>query len=71
MVAPKYTDQQHDVLDWMTENDGILLVHAGPGTGKSFMSREITEMLQPRTCLYTAFNKAIVEEGRKYPDSVS
>jgi len=59
----KYTPEQHDVLDWMDDNDGILLVEAGPGTGKSFMSREITEQLQPRTCLYTAFNKAIVTEG--------
>lgn len=47
----------------MTENDGILLVEAGPGTGKSFMSREVTEVLKPNSCLYTAFNKAIVEEG--------
>jgi len=59
----KYTPEQHDVLDWMADNDGILLVHAGPGTGKSFMSREIAELLQPTRCLYTAFNKAIVEEG--------
>jgi len=63
MTFTKYTSEQHDVLDWSAENDGILLVHAGPGTGKSFMSREITELLAPRTCLYTAFNKAIVEEG--------
>ena len=59
----KYTPEQHDVMDHAEDHDGILLVHAGPGTGKSFMSREIAEMLQPRTCLYTAFNKAIVEEG--------
>ncbi len=58
-----YTPEQHDVMDWMDDNDGILLVHAGPGTGKSFMSRQIAEMLQPTRCLYTAFNKAIVEEG--------
>jgi superfamily I DNA/RNA helicase len=59
----KYTPEQADVLDWMLENDGILLVEAGPGTGKSFMSREVAEALQPKTALYTAFNKAIVEEG--------
>lgn len=63
MEFVKYTPEQHDVMDWMDDNDGILLVHAGPGTGKSFMSRQIAELLEPRTCLYTAFNKAIVEEG--------
>lgn len=50
-------------MDWMEENEGILLVHAGAGTGKSFIAREITELLQPKSCLYTAFNKAIVQEG--------
>ena len=59
----KYTPEQHDVMDWMDDNEGIFLVHAGPGTGKSFMSREIAELLQPTRCLYTAFNKAIVTEG--------
>ena len=59
----RYTPEQGEVLDWMVENDGILLVEAGPGTGKSFMSREIADELQPTQALYTAFNKAIVEEG--------
>ncbi|MEE8598453.1 MAG: hypothetical protein V3S69_02880, partial [Dehalococcoidales bacterium] len=58
-----YTPEQHDVLDWASDNDGILLVHAGPGTGKSFMSREVANTLKPQSALYTAFNKAIVEEG--------
>ncbi len=63
MKFTKYTPEQGDVLDWVAENDGILLVHAGPGTGKSFMGREVADALQPTTCLYTAFNKAIVEDG--------
>lgn len=63
MTMTIYTPEQHEVMDWMDENDGILLVHAGPGTGKSFMSREVAERLQPKSCLYTAFNKAIVAEG--------
>jgi hypothetical protein len=65
MVMTTYTPEQHEVLDWASENDGILLVHAGAGTGKSFMSREVVELLNPGTCLYTAFNKAIVQEGVK------
>jgi len=63
MTFKKFTPEQYEMVDWMQENDGILLVEAGPGTGKSFMSREVTEVLAPKTCLYTAFNKAIVEEG--------
>jgi len=59
----KYTPEQGDVLDWFPENNGILLVHAGPGTGKSFMSREVAEALDPPRALYTAFNKAIVMAG--------
>ena len=58
-----YTPEQGDVLDHMGERDGILLVHAGPGTGKSFMAKEVVKLLQPESCLYTAFNKAIVQEG--------
>ena len=63
MSMPIYTGQQHDVLDYMIEKDGILLVEAGPGTGKSFMSREVAAAVQPKRALYTAFNKAIVMEG--------
>lgn len=63
MTMTIYTSEQHDILDWVIDTDGILLVHAGPGTGKSFMSREIANALKPTSCLYTAFNKAIVMEG--------
>lgn len=59
----KYTPEQHEILDYFAETDGILLVSAGAGTGKSFMAKQVAEMIKPRTGLYTAFNKAIVEEG--------
>jgi superfamily I DNA/RNA helicase len=59
----KYTPEQADVMDHITAEDGILLVEAGAGTGKSFMSEQIVRQLQPTRGLYTAFNKAIVEEG--------
>jgi superfamily I DNA/RNA helicase len=47
----------------MVTEDGIMLVEAGAGTGKSFMSRQIIKELHIRSGIYTAFNKAIVEEG--------
>jgi superfamily I DNA/RNA helicase len=60
----RYTPEQADVIDWIMDNDGILLVEAGAGTGKSFISRCVVSMLRPKSGIYTAFNKAIVEEGR-------
>lgn len=59
----KYTPEQHEILDWVGDNDGILLVSAGAGTGKSFMAKQVANQLQPKAGLYTAFNKAIVQEG--------
>ncbi len=59
----KYTPEQAEILDHIAEEDGILLVEAGAGTGKSFMARQVAELIQPERGLYTAFNKAIVEEG--------
>ena len=59
----KYTPEQGDILDFIPDHEGILLVSAGAGTGKSFMAKQIAAQLQPRTGLYTAFNKAIVKEG--------
>jgi superfamily I DNA/RNA helicase len=63
MTFTKFTPEQGDILDYVPENDGIVLVAAGAGTGKSFMSREVAAVLKPVRALYTAFNKAIVEEG--------
>ena len=58
-----FTDEQQSSKDWILNNDGILLIEAGAGTGKSFMSKEIVKALKPKSGYYTAFNKAIVEEG--------
>ena len=63
MTITKFTPEQHDILDFIPEYDGIVLVSAGAGTGKSFMSRKVTDLLSPKKGLYTAFNKAIVVEG--------
>lgn len=59
----RYTPEQSDVLDHIVQNDGIVLVEAGAGCGKSFMSRQIVQELTLNSGIYTAFNKAIVEEG--------
>jgi len=59
----KYTPEQHDVRDHIEHLDGILMVSAGAGTGKSFLAEQVARMLNPKKGLYTAFNKAIVTEG--------
>ncbi|WAK44675.1 ATP-dependent DNA helicase [Alteromonas phage vB_AmeP_PT11-V19] len=61
----RYTPEQADALDHILEVDGILLIEAGAGTGKTFMAKQFIEHLKPRKALYTAFNKAIVEEGKE------
>lgn len=43
----------------------ILLVPAGAGCGKTFISKEVVDNIKPSNGLYTAFNKAIVEEGEE------
>ncbi|NOQ48882.1 MAG: AAA family ATPase [Methanococcoides sp.] len=63
MTIIKYTPEQGEILDYIPENDGILMVSAGAGTGKSFMAEQIARLLKPKKGLYTAFNKAIVTEG--------
>lgn len=61
----RYTPEQADVMDWITENDGILLIEAGAGCGKTFIAKQVVETLKPKSGIYTAFNRAIVEEGKE------
>lgn len=71
MTIVKYTPEQGDLLDYVASmpivplppSTGIVLVAAGAGTGKSFMSRKVVDQETPKKGLYTAFNKAIVIEG--------
>ena len=65
MTHKKLTKEQVAVVEYMEspENTGILLVSAVAGSGKSYLSRVVVDTLKPRSALYTAFNKAIVEEG--------
>jgi len=60
-----YTPEQGGAIDHITYVDGILLVEAGAGTGKTFTALNIVEELGVKSGIYTAFNKAIVEEARE------
>lgn len=59
------TPEQQIIKEYVTANEGIVLVSAGPGTGKTFMAERIIQELSPSRVLYTAFNKAIVEEAKE------
>lgn len=65
------TDEQKAPLDYLKENNSkhIVLVDAKAGTGKSHTSRNAVTYLNPKTTLYTAFNKAIVQEGKELFES--
>ena len=59
----KLTEEQQDIINWVLNEEGILLVEAGAGTGKSSTAKVFINQLKPKSGIYTAFNKAIVEEG--------
>jgi len=61
----KYTKQQSELINFALNKTGIVLVPAGAGCGKTFIAQQIVNKLQPRDGLYTAFNKAIVEESKE------
>ena len=63
------TPEQYEIREHLTHEDGMVLVSAGAGTGKSFLARQLVEALEPNKVLYTAFNKAIVVEAEDKFDS--
>lgn len=58
------TKEQANIIDHVKNNYGILMIEAGAGCSKTSTSIRIIEELKPEKCLYTAFNKAIVEDSR-------
>jgi len=63
----KQTEEQQRIVSTIVKqrNGKIVLVDAGAGTGKSSTGLAIVDEIKPPKALYTAFNKAIVEEGRE------
>jgi len=65
-----FTKEQQKIIDHCLNDKGMLLVPAGAGCGKTFIAYNVVKKMKPKKGLYTAFNKAIVEEGRdKFKDS--
>ena len=60
------TLQQKAIIKGVQDSDGdIVLVKARAGTGKTSTSLAVVDALKPKKALYTAFNRAIVEEGKE------
>ena len=59
----RLTEEQRNVSKNVAKGEGITLVAAKAGTGKSFMARRLVKELRPKKVLYTAFNRAIVLEA--------
>ena len=66
------TDEQKEIVGEIQNGTGeIVLVNSVAGSGKSSTARLTVNTIRPKKCLYTAFNKAIVEEGKDlFPDYV-
>ena len=60
----KPTEEQQNVIDHVVGNDGITLVSACAGSGKTKLSIDIVNTVKPAKGLYTAFNKAIVQSAK-------
>lgn len=60
----KYTAEQKHIISTLASTDGIILVDAGAGSGKTFLAKQVVFELDARKVLYTAFNKAIVEDSK-------
>lgn len=54
-----------DILKSSESDNRIVAVNSVAGAGKTYTAKAIAEALQPATGLYTAYNKAIVEDSKK------
>ena len=66
------TEEQNTIIQEVVNGDGrVILVDAVAGSGKSSTARLVVNTIRPKRGLYTAFNKAIVEEGRElFPSNI-
>ena len=71
-MSKKLTQEQENILSKIEISKGKFLgIQACAGSGKTFILKEIVKKLQPKTALYTAFNKAIILESKEeFTDNV-
>lgn len=62
------TSEQQAIINILksSESDNrIVAVNSVAGAGKTYTAKAIAQALKPATGLYTAYNKAIVEDSKK------
>lgn len=61
------TDEQTNVINAVCDRDlkGIVAVNAVAGSGKTFTCHECIKAFNPKNGIYTAFNKAIIDDSKK------
>ena len=59
------TEEQKHVVDRIAKSDKIVLVKARAGCTKTSTSLVVVDTLKPKKALYTAFNRAIIAEGKE------
>jgi superfamily I DNA/RNA helicase len=66
------TDEQQAIVDFAKNpTSNLIKIQAGAGNGKTQILKLLVKELNPQRGLYTAFNKAIVEESAKaFPDTI-
>lgn len=66
------TNEQQQIINHVSNNDGLTLVNACAGAGKTHTLVALTKAINPTNGLYQAYNKSIATEAsRKFPKSVT
>ena len=65
MLLTKEQQAIIDILKSPESNNRIVAVNSVAGAGKTYTAKAIAESLKPANGLYTAYNKAIVEDSKK------
>ena len=65
------THEQQAIVDYVRDNDGLTMVSAVAGSGKTALLVELSKQLNTTNALYMAYNKSIATEASKrFPKSV-
>lgn len=67
------TKEQNEIIELMKSKESdyrVVAVNSVAGAGKTYTAKKIVEALNPKRGLYTAFNKAIVDDSRSKITSI-
>lgn len=65
------TCEQQAIIDYIKDNEGLVMVSAIAGSGKTAILSAITNTVKPKNALYLAYNKSVATEAqKKFPKTV-